>query len=99
VALNRPIDDDTVAEMVAAAQADLVIAPGYGPGVLEALRAKRKNTRLLEAAPPVPARRHLRPITGGWLVQEPHRLVTPPSDWQIVTDRRPTEIELADAAI
>ena len=35
--------------MVAAAQADVVIAPGYGAGVVDALVAKRKNTRLLEA--------------------------------------------------
>ncbi|MCB0978467.1 MAG: bifunctional phosphoribosylaminoimidazolecarboxamide formyltransferase/IMP cyclohydrolase, partial [Acidimicrobiales bacterium] len=99
VALNQPIDEATVAEMVAAAQADLVIAPGYGPGVIEALQAKRKNTRLLEAVPPVPNARHLRPITGGWLVQEPHRVTTTPGDWTVVTERRPTEGELADAAL
>jgi hypothetical protein len=45
VALNRPVDDGTVERMVAAAQADVVIAPGYGEGVVERLRAKRKNTR------------------------------------------------------
>ncbi len=99
VALNRVVDDATVAEMVAAAQADLVIAPGYAPGVVEALQGKRKNTRLIEAVPPVPATRHLRPISGGWLVQEPHRLVAPPSEWQVVTERIPTEPELADAAL
>lgn len=99
VALNRPIDDDTVAEMVAAAQADVVIAPGYAPGVVDALRSKRKNTRLLEAPPPQPNRRHLRPITGGWLVQEPHRLVAAPGSWEVVTERHPTDSELADAAI
>ncbi len=99
VALNRPVDDATVEAMVAAAQADLVIAPGYGPGVIERLQAKRKNTRLLEARPPVPATRHLRPISGGWLVQEPHRLVTPVSEWQVVTERQPTAAELADAAL
>ena len=99
VALNRPVDDATVEAMVAAAQADLVIAPGYGPGVIERLQAKRKNTRLLEARPPVPATRHLRPISGGWLVQEPHRLVTPVGDWRVVTERVPTEAELADAAL
>jgi phosphoribosylaminoimidazolecarboxamide formyltransferase/IMP cyclohydrolase len=99
VALNRPVDDATVEEMVAAAQADLVIAPGYGPGVVERLTAKRKNTRLLEAPAPVPNARHLRPVTGGWLVQEPHRLVTPPSEWQVVTQRQPTAPELDDAAL
>lgn len=99
VALNRVVDDETVVEMVAAAQADLVIAPGYAPGVVEALQGKRKNTRLIEAVPPVPASRHLRPISGGWLVQEPHRLVAPPSSWEVVTERVPTEAELADAAL
>ncbi|MCU1370899.1 MAG: purH [Ilumatobacteraceae bacterium] len=99
VALNRVVDDETVVEMVAAAQADLVIAPGYAPGVVEALQGKRKNTRLIEAVAPVPAGRHLRPISGGWLVQEPHRLVARPADWQVVTERVPTAAELADAAL
>ena len=99
VALNRVVDDATVEEMVAAAQADLVIAPGYGPGVVERLQAKRKNTRLIEARAPQAAARHLRPISGGWLVQEPHRLVTPVSDWKVVTDRVPTAGELADAGL
>ena len=99
VALNRVVDDDTVVEMVAAAQADLVIAPGYADGVIEQLQAKRKNTRLLSAVPPTPARRHLRPVSGGWLVQEPHRLVAQPSEWKVVTERVPTAAELADAAL
>jgi phosphoribosylaminoimidazolecarboxamide formyltransferase/IMP cyclohydrolase len=99
VALNQPVDDATVEAMVAAAQADVVIAPGYGPGVVERLQAKRKNTRLLEAVAPTAATRHLRPISGGWLVQEPHRLVTPPAEWRVVTERRPTDAERADAAL
>ena len=99
VALNQVVDDATVVEMVAAAQADVVIAPGYAPGVVDQLLAKRKNTRLIEAAPPVAPARHLRPISGGWLVQEPHRLVAAPADWQVVTQRTPTEAELADAAL
>jgi phosphoribosylaminoimidazolecarboxamide formyltransferase/IMP cyclohydrolase len=99
VAVNRPIDDDTVVEMVAAAQADVVIAPGYEPGVVDVLVGKRKNTRLLEAPAPGEDPVHLRPITGGWLVQEPHRFVNPPATWDVVTERRPTDAELADAAL
>jgi phosphoribosylaminoimidazolecarboxamide formyltransferase/IMP cyclohydrolase len=99
VALNAVVDEATVAEMVAAAQADVVIARGYAPGVVEQLRAKRKNTRLLEAVPPVPARRHLRPVSGGWLVQEPHRVVAGPAEWEVVTRRTPTAAELDDAAL
>jgi phosphoribosylaminoimidazolecarboxamide formyltransferase/IMP cyclohydrolase len=99
VAVNRPIDAATVAEMVAAAQADVVIAPGYGDGVVDALVAKRRNTRLLEARPPTPDPRHVRPITGGYLVQDPHHFAARPGDWTVVTKREPTAAERADAAL
>ena len=75
VALNRPIDAATVERMVAGPQADVVIAPGYEEGTIEALRKKRKNTRLLEAPPPEPPELDLRQISGGFLVQTPHEFV------------------------
>lgn len=99
VALSVPIDTATVERMVGAAQADLVIAPGYGDGVVDALRAKRKNTRLLEGPAPTPDPVHVRPVTGGYLVQDPHRFVAPASEWRVVTQRVPTEAERADAAL
>ncbi|HEX2381620.1 MAG TPA: bifunctional phosphoribosylaminoimidazolecarboxamide formyltransferase/IMP cyclohydrolase [Acidimicrobiales bacterium] len=99
VAMNRPVDDATVERMVAAAQADVVIAPGYGPGVVDRLVAKRKNTRILEASAPTPDARHLRPVTGGLLVQQPHHFASPRSTWTVVTDRKPTESELDDAEL
>jgi phosphoribosylaminoimidazolecarboxamide formyltransferase / IMP cyclohydrolase len=99
VAVSEPVDEATVARMVAAAQADVVVAPGYAPGAIEALAAKRKNTRVLEAAPPTPDRWHLRPITGGLLVQEPHRFVAARADWRVVTQRQPTDAELDDAEL
>jgi phosphoribosylaminoimidazolecarboxamide formyltransferase/IMP cyclohydrolase len=99
VATSEPIDEATVERMVAAAQADVVIAPGYGPGVVDALVAKRKNTRLLEAPAPVADRRHLRPITGGMLVQDPHHFAAARADWKVVTRRVPTDAEWADAEL
>ncbi len=97
VAVNQIIDNKTVVEMVAAAQADVVIAPGYAPGVVEQLIAKRKNTRLLEASAPSFGGVHLRQITDGLLVQEAHHFVaTNPSEWQVVTQRQPTAEELRD---
>src|SRR5207244_12758929 len=68
VALNRPIDTATVARMVAAPNADVVIAPGFAPGTIEALQKKRKNTRLLEAPAPGADPRDFRQISGGFLV-------------------------------
>jgi phosphoribosylaminoimidazolecarboxamide formyltransferase / IMP cyclohydrolase len=99
VALTEVVDTATVERMVAAAQADVVIAPGYGPGVVDALRAKRKNTRIIEAGPPVADRWHVRPVTGGYLMQEPHRFVAGRADWQVLTTRQPTEAEWADAEL
>ena len=52
VALNRPIDGATAERMVAGPQADVIVAPAYAPGTLDALVQKRKNTRLLEAPAP-----------------------------------------------
>ncbi len=99
VAVSGTLDAATVERMVAAAQADVVIAPAYAPGAVDALAAKRKNTRLLEAVPPVPDAWHLRPITGGLLVQDPHGFVAERSDWRVVTQRRPTEAEMDDAEL
>jgi phosphoribosylaminoimidazolecarboxamide formyltransferase / IMP cyclohydrolase len=99
VALNRPVDAATAAAMVGAAQADVVIAPGYAPGTLEALIAKRKNTRLLQAPPPVDGRLHVRQISGGFLVQEPYRFAATRADWRVVTRLAPSEEQWADTEL
>ncbi|MFT5204529.1 MAG: phosphoribosylaminoimidazolecarboxamide formyltransferase/IMP cyclohydrolase [Candidatus Aldehydirespiratoraceae bacterium] len=99
VATNRVIDLATVEAMEAAAQADVVIAPGYAEGVVERLIAKRKNTRLLTASPPAaPSGVEIREIGGGYLVQEAHHFGSTPDEWEVVTQRQPTSQELADAA-
>jgi phosphoribosylaminoimidazolecarboxamide formyltransferase/IMP cyclohydrolase len=99
VALNRVVDDATADHMVAAALVDVVIAPGYADGVVERLREKRKNTRVLEARPPEPDALHVRPVTGGILVQAPHRFATTRSDWRVVTAASPTDEQWRDAEL
>ncbi|MFO1538664.1 MAG: bifunctional phosphoribosylaminoimidazolecarboxamide formyltransferase/IMP cyclohydrolase [Actinomycetota bacterium] len=97
VACNRPVDADTVARMVEGPQADVVLAPGYAPGTLDALVAKRKNTRLIEAPAPGPWALDVRQVSGGFLVQTPHHFAAARPDWRVVTKRAPTEAEWADA--
>jgi phosphoribosylaminoimidazolecarboxamide formyltransferase/IMP cyclohydrolase len=99
VALNRPLDAATAERMVAAAQADVVIAPGYEDGTLDALRAKRKNTRLLEADDPGQLSLELRQITGGWLVQDAHHFRATRADWRVVTDAVPTDDQWPDVEL
>ncbi len=99
VALSHPVDDATVERMVAAAQADVVIAPDYAEDVVAALTAKRKNTRLLTATPPAPDPHQIRQLTGSWLVQDAHHFASPRDEWRVVTKRAPTESEWSDAAL
>ena len=99
VALNRPVDAATADAMAAAAQADIIIAPAWEAGTVDTMIAKRKKTRLLEASPPTEERLHLRQISGGFLVQEPHRFVATRADWRVVTKRQPTDDEWRDAEL
>ncbi len=99
VALNKVVDLDTVEAMEAAAQADVVIAPGYAEGVVDRLQKKRKNTRLLVAPTPVMPPLSLRQLSDGFLVQEAHHFAATPDTWRVVTERQPTEAELLDAEI
>ncbi|HCB34785.1 MAG TPA: bifunctional phosphoribosylaminoimidazolecarboxamide formyltransferase/IMP cyclohydrolase PurH [Acidimicrobiaceae bacterium] len=107
VALNRVVDEATVERIEAAAQADLIIAPGFDQGVVERIAARRRNTRVLEAPAPdsaagavagTAAAVALRQIDGGWLAQSPAVFAADPAAWKAVTQRRPTDDELADAA-
>jgi phosphoribosylaminoimidazolecarboxamide formyltransferase/IMP cyclohydrolase len=99
VALNRPVDRATVERMVAGPQADVVIAPGYEPGTIDALVAKRRNTRLLEAGAPGALGLNFRQISGGFLVQDAHHFATTRDEWRVVTKRRPSESEWRDAEL
>ena len=99
VALNRPLDTATVEAMVAGPQADVVIAPGFAHGTIEALVAKRKNTRILEAPPPEPSAIDVRQLSGGFLVQEPHRFVAERDEWRVVTKIAPTDAQWRDVEV
>ena len=99
VALNRPIDAATAERMVAGPQADLVIAPGYEPGAVEALRQRRKNTRILEAAVPESDSLDIRQISGGFLLQAPHHFAASRNDWRVVTKVAPTPEQWRDVEL
>jgi phosphoribosylaminoimidazolecarboxamide formyltransferase / IMP cyclohydrolase len=99
VAVNRPVDTATVERMVRGPQADVVIAPGYEEGTVDALIGKRKNTRILEGPPPEPWRRDVRQISGGFLVQDPHHFVAGRDSWRVVTKAAPTEAQWRDAEL
>jgi len=94
VAVNQPLPV-AVAEALAPIFTEVVIAPGFEPGALDVLTAK-KNLRVLEAPPPGPLGLHLRSIDGGLLVQTPDVLTVDTSTWQVATERVPTDDEWRD---
>ena len=75
------------------------MAPGWEPGTIDALIAKRKNTRLLSAGPPEPQALDFRQISGGFLVQDAHHFAATRNDWRVVTKRAPTDAEWRDAEL
>jgi len=99
VALNRPLDAATAEHMVAGPQADVVIFPAHEPGTVEALVAKRKNTRILAAPVPESPDRDYRQISGGFLVQEPHGFESGRDDWRVVTKVAPTDEQWRDVEL
>ncbi len=97
VALNRRLDGAT-ASRIAEIFTEVIIAP-EADDEAKAVLAEKKNLRLLLAgALPDPAApgRLLRSLAGGLLVQSGDGAQTAATDLQVVTERQPSERELAD---
>ena len=101
IATNVPVSVE-MATQVAGIFTEVIVAPGYEPGAVEALQAK-KNIRILECPPLERGGSDLRAISGGLLVQDRDvidaRLEAggdDPSSWTLATgEAAPPEV-LAD---
>jgi phosphoribosylaminoimidazolecarboxamide formyltransferase/IMP cyclohydrolase len=96
VALGGPCTLEVAQAVAEGPQADVIVAPSFGPGATEALVARRKATRLLEAPAHRGARLELRSLGGGFLVQDADHLSTTRSDWQVPTKVAPTDDQWRD---
>ncbi|MCG6155372.1 bifunctional phosphoribosylaminoimidazolecarboxamide formyltransferase/IMP cyclohydrolase [Rubinisphaera margarita] len=103
VGVNRVVDLATAEKMCEPGQfIEAIIAPGYADDAFELLTTKpkwKKNVRLMRCEVPAPAERlslDYRRISGGLLVQDRDMLADPEDEWNIVTDREPTEQEWED---
>ncbi|MEL0156425.1 bifunctional phosphoribosylaminoimidazolecarboxamide formyltransferase/IMP cyclohydrolase [Sphingopyxis sp.] len=98
IAVNRPLDGAT-AEAISSIFTEVVCAPDADADARAAF-AKKKNLRLLLTGDlPDPARGGLvmKAIAGGWLAQTRDNGRIARDDLKVVTDRAPTDEELADA--
>ena len=98
VAFNRALTAET-AQAMRGVLFDIIIAPSYEEDALEVLR-RRRRTRLLEVQPASGPQEGLdvRLVSGGALVQQTDDIAESPADWKVVTERQPTDAELADLA-
>ncbi|MFJ9540421.1 bifunctional phosphoribosylaminoimidazolecarboxamide formyltransferase/IMP cyclohydrolase [Streptomyces sp. NPDC101225] len=99
IAVNRPVSRE-MAEQVAEIFTEVIVAPDYEDGALEAL-ARKKNIRVLRA-PGRPGRPvEVKPIDGGALLQVTDRLQADgddPANWTLATGEALTADELSELA-
>ncbi len=94
VALNRTVPAE-LATALGDVFTEVIVAPDYDEAALEVLAAK-KNLRVLSAAAPSALPFDVRPVDGGFLVQQPDA-VGPRSDaWRVVTTAQPTDEQWRD---
>ncbi|WP_338818097.1 Bifunctional purine biosynthesis protein PurH [Moorella thermoacetica] len=97
VACNRPVDGEMAGAMTEIFL-EAVIAPSFTPEAMAILKSK-SNLRLLAAGERAGCRTReyqIRPVSGGFLVQEPDYHVLEPESLKVVTARKPEAKEMAD---
>ncbi|AXE88090.1 bifunctional phosphoribosylaminoimidazolecarboxamide formyltransferase/IMP cyclohydrolase [Streptomyces sp. Go-475] len=99
IAVNRPVSKE-MAEQVAEIFTEVIVAPDYEDGALEAL-TKKKNIRVLRCPDGPSAPVEVKPIDGGALLQVTDRLQADgddPANWTLATGEALSEAELAELA-
>ncbi len=97
IALNRQVDA-ALGELLHENFIEVLIAPGYDDGALDALRQK-EAVRILEDTETrgrSPREREFKYVRGGLLVQEPDRVTEDRDSMQVATEAAPTEEQWAD---
>ncbi len=100
VAFNTEVDRRLAQTIVERQFLEVIIAPDFTPGGLQAL-AQKPNVRVLETGPLGSAAPglHVHQIEGGFLVQDKDTAQLDTSSLRIVTKRQPTDSELSDALL
>ena len=94
VAVNRTVTR-AMAEPLSGVFTEVVVAPGYDPDALEILLAK-KNMRVITAEAPAEWPYDLKPLDGGFIVQQPDPVSLDRSQWRVVTETQPTDEQWDD---
>jgi phosphoribosylaminoimidazolecarboxamide formyltransferase/IMP cyclohydrolase len=96
VALTSSVDQALADQIVAGPLADVLIAPSFDQVALARFAERRKNMRVIAAAPPSRLDLSLRQTDGGFLVQERDSFRSLPETWRVATKRAPSQQEWRD---
>jgi phosphoribosylaminoimidazolecarboxamide formyltransferase / IMP cyclohydrolase len=94
LAFNGKVDA-TTANSVTDDFAEIVIAPSYEQGALDAF-SKKKNLRVLEVDLKAELKQDIRSVHGAFLIQEADIGASKVSEAELVTSRKPSSSELQD---
>jgi phosphoribosylaminoimidazolecarboxamide formyltransferase / IMP cyclohydrolase len=94
IAANRTVTA-AMATAIGDVFTEVVVAPGFEPEALEILAVK-KNLRVMSANAPSPLPFDVRPVDGGFLVQQPDLVADRSDDWTVVTATQPSAEQWAD---
>jgi phosphoribosylaminoimidazolecarboxamide formyltransferase / IMP cyclohydrolase len=95
VALNRPIDAETATELTKTFL-ECVVAPACDAQAQDILAAKSKVRVLILPDLKSGSKETMKVIAGGFLVQASDDVVADTKNWQVVTEKKPTDDELAE---
>jgi phosphoribosylaminoimidazolecarboxamide formyltransferase/IMP cyclohydrolase len=94
VAVNRAVTP-AMADALSGVFTEVVVAPGYDDAALDTLLAK-KNMRVITANAPGDWPFDLKPIDGGFIVQQPDAVDIDRAAWRVVTKVEPTASQWGD---
>jgi phosphoribosylaminoimidazolecarboxamide formyltransferase / IMP cyclohydrolase len=95
VAVNRPLDADTATSMCKTFL-ECIVAPECTPAAAE-IFATKKNLRVLTLADLATGTKdNVKVIAGGMLVQTADEALETTTNWQVVTTKQPTDLELQE---
>ncbi|NLI91936.1 MAG: bifunctional phosphoribosylaminoimidazolecarboxamide formyltransferase/IMP cyclohydrolase [Peptococcaceae bacterium] len=97
IAFNRVVDEETAAE-IKGKFFEVIVAPDFSPKAREILSDK-VNLRLFVVGREECCETRgwkIRTVNGGFLVQDEDKGITPSSEWEVVSDLKPTADDLAE---
>ncbi len=95
VALNQAINA-TTAKALTTTFLECVVAPGLTDEAAEILKAKSKLRVLLLPDLKLGPKYSVKAVAGGFLLQTTDTILENPQEWQVVSEKQPTESELAE---